>query len=221
MSNRSRWENRPPLAERSVKELGAQIVAKSEHVGGGSAAAASGSLAAATAQLVVALSIRRSTPAELADRLKATSDRLAGIRTELMDAGDADEQVLDALMAAYRARGEDQEIQLEAAAQSTLRIAALALEVVEIAAGMVEFASRFTASDLGAAASIAHGAVDAACMTARINIIMMEDLEDGNARTISELRSELERIEKTSSEMVEIARTRTRQRLEKRRQSPR
>jgi formiminotetrahydrofolate cyclodeaminase len=59
------------------------------------------------------------------------------------------------------------------AADSSIAIARAATEVVEIAARQAPFASRFTVSDVGAAAAIARGAAQAALLTARTNIGMI------------------------------------------------
>lgn len=213
MSSEERPGARPPLSDRSVELLGDQIAAKREHVGGGSAAAAAASLAAATAELVVSLSIRRSTPPALASDLQGKAERLGAIRQDLMLAGDNDERALDNLMLAYRSRSADQGPLLEAAARSTLDIAGLATQVVEISAAAVEHASRFTASDLGAAATIAHGAVLAALMTARVNVYLLEETEDSPADAIQKLRDEISRLEQASTKASGIAESRTLARL--------
>ncbi len=204
---------RPPLGSRSVEELAAHIAAPRQHVGGGSAAAASGALAAACAELVVTLSIRRSTPADAAEQLRGWQSRLKELQAELLAAGDHDEAVLAELMAAYKARATDQEQHLTAAARSVLAIAALASEVGTIAAAAVDFASRFTVSDLGAAATIARGATQAGLMTAEINIQMLAELDNAPTSEVAELREAHCTIDERSQVAADRAIAGTRARL--------
>jgi len=183
------------MRDRSLAILGDQIADSSIHVGGGSAAAAAASLAAASADLVITLSNRKSTPTSVSLKLAADHERLSALRGELLSAGGVDEDVLDELMHSYRKRSDDQADRLVAAAESSLVIARLAAEIVDIARANLDHASRFTVSDLGTAATLAASATEAALLNATINVTMLEESSVAPGIDIVQLRREIEHIQ--------------------------
>ena len=213
MFDTNRTEGQLPLKGRSLNQLGEQISSPDVHAGGGSAAAASASLAAATAELVVILTAKRQSTAEIVTAIEQDSRRLKELRGELLEAGDADEAALDRLMHAYRAKGASQGDQLVEAAETSLAIAGLALEVIEIAAREVPLASRFTASDLGAAAALAQGAATAALLTAGINIQLLVREGPGFDESRDRLGKRAAAIEEAATEAAQIALSTTRERI--------
>lgn len=205
---------RNPVGDRTLRRIGDEVAVPSVHLGGGAAAAASASLAAASAELVVSLSIRKKTPPDIRQSLARNRDRLQELRDELLKAADEDEAALDDLMDAYARRASETERLplLERAAHTVLEITRKSAEVVEISAANVEHASRFTVSDLGAAAALAHGAVVAAALTVDVNLRLLAE-GDADQATVDRLRAELETLEDKSKTTVDRAVARTKERL--------
>lgn len=206
-------DERKQIRHRSLDEIGDQIASPELHVGGGSAAAAAASLAAATAELVVALTARRTSAAELGSTVHSDLDRLRSLRTELMAAGDQDEAALDRLMDSYKKKRGTRSELLVAAARTTLAIARMSAEVIQIAARQVPLASRFTASDLGAAAAIARGSATAGLLTARINIQLLEKDSGADHQTVDDLRATAADIDRVGREEYELALNATNRRI--------
>ncbi|CAN5482421.1 hypothetical protein BH23CHL2_BH23CHL2_19380 [soil metagenome] len=198
-------DDRKQIRNRSLDELGDQIASPNLHVGGGTAAAAAASLAAAAAELVVALTARRASAAEHEATVRMDLDRLRSLREELTAAGDQDEAALDRLMDSYKKKLSSRSELLVGAARTTLDIAKKSTEVIQIAARQVPLASRFTASDLGASASIARGAATAGLLTAQINIQLLE--KDSNAvhQIVEELRASAAEIDRIGREEYDLA----------------
>ena len=202
------------VRERTLEELGDQVAAKNVYVGGGSAAAAAASLAAASAELVVSLSVRRSTPAEVATILREKEAQLIDLRSKLLASADDDEAALSELMRFYRSKDGEELEKLTAAARTSLEIGRLSSEIVAISSECVQYASRFTVSDLGTAAAIGEGAVTAALLTARINISLIRESETPPADLVSELVSEVAAIETRTSADAQRALQWTRRQIE-------
>lgn len=207
-------QGRLPLGSRSIEQLGHQIASPAIHAGGGSAAAAAASLAAATAELVVTLTLKRAPSGDVAQTADHDARRLKELRTALLDAGDADESALDRLMQTYRTKGASRSAEFVDAAGTSLAVAGLAQEVIEIAAREVPFASRFTASDLGAAASLAHGAATAALLTARINIQLLVREGQSLDATRDELGERAAVIDRAAQRAVDDALSATQERID-------
>ncbi|MEZ4523731.1 MAG: cyclodeaminase/cyclohydrolase family protein [Thermomicrobiales bacterium] len=204
MATDGNWIARGPVKARRIEAYAAQIASPDEHVGGASAAATAAAIAASTAELVVFLSVRGNRSAA-PDSTQSALDELQTARAALLEAADRDEQVLETLMNAYKRKGDNLQELLSEAAETTLRIAELAGRVTKIAAAEVGHASRFTASDLGAAAALASGAVTAALLTCRINIAMLQRSDEDSKRKADTLDQRAMEIERSSAQATEIA----------------
>lgn len=182
--------------------------------GGGSVAAIAGAGAAATALLVMRLNVRRKANAARRDAIQAAVERTESIARELYAAADADIATLDRLLEAQRelkAGGAEQHYvaALEAAARSPLVVGELLHELLAIVDEQLAIATRFTVSDLGAAAVLAGGACRAALLTAEVNIALLRErpsadgeridaIEQRRATILREVIASAERIEQKS-----------------------
>jgi formiminotetrahydrofolate cyclodeaminase len=167
-------------AELSAREFNRRVADPERFSGGGSVAALVGAQACAVALLVGRLSARRRANAALRPALEAANARLSAVEEQFFRAADHDLAILDQLLEAQRglrgggARAAYVEA-LEAAARSPLELAAQCVEVLELIAAQTPAASRFTISDLGAAAALANGACRAACLTALVNVALLRE----------------------------------------------
>lgn len=167
-----------PLAELSAREV-CRITADPEQFsGGGAVAALSAGYAAAITLLVARLSERRRRKRAGATEAYSVEQQLLDLQSRFLTAADRDLSALDALLQAQRnvrdgGSREPYIAALEAAAREPVALAddiALLLEVVQ---NEVTTASRFTVSDLGAAAAIGRGAAQAALLTATVNVALL------------------------------------------------
>jgi formiminotetrahydrofolate cyclodeaminase len=186
------------------------------HAGGGTAAAVSASLAAATAALVATLSASRKANRDRLADIQRDVEHLAGLQQTLLLAAREDEAVLEDLMSKYRGKAaSDDELNaaLRRAANSTIGIAISATTICEIAERLAHSASRFTVSDVGAAAALARGATIGALLTAETNIWMLARSGDHDIATIRERREGVEELDRRSQEATQNALRITRERL--------
>jgi formiminotetrahydrofolate cyclodeaminase len=144
--------------------------------GGGSASALTGALAAALVAMV-----GRKLPRPI-EGLVSRADEL---REALSEARLRDEEAYGAYVAARSlpkrnddellARRRAQDAALKGAAEAPLEAARLALEVLKLAAQLIEAPMGALASDVGCAAEFAHAAVTACGYNVRINHRYMRD----------------------------------------------
>ncbi|HUG16487.1 MAG TPA: cyclodeaminase/cyclohydrolase family protein [Thermomicrobiales bacterium] len=161
-------------------------------VGGGSVAALTGAAAGSTALLVMRLNARRKSLARHRPTVETAIRETEHIVDACADAADADIRILDELLIAHRqarATG-DQALYvaaLTAAAESTLRIAELVVDLLTRIDEQVDISSRFTVSDLGAAAVLAAGSGQAALLTAEVNVALLLEHDAANRPSALEL----------------------------------
>jgi len=202
--------------DRTIGETLAGIADPGQHVGGGTAAAIAAALAAATAALVAHLSIGRKTNRDRAADIRADLDRLSALQEELLLAAHDDEAALDTLLNLYRDRQTPEAAMiaaLEKAGQTSITIARAATEVCEIAAQQAPIASRFTISDLGAAAGIARGAVTAALLTAETNVALLRGHGPAGQRTAEPLQDAIAKLQARAEHAAQAALEITRERI--------
>ena len=153
--------------------------------GGGAAAALSASMGASLLCMVCGLTIGKPKYAAFDDQLTAVLGEAQKIRQAALLLVDEDARAFSAVMAAYQLpRGDDAEraartaaIQqaLAAAAQVSLRIAGLAQQVIELAAGIVDGANVNVVSDVAVAAAAGRAALQSALVTVEVNLASMSD----------------------------------------------
>jgi glutamate formiminotransferase/formiminotetrahydrofolate cyclodeaminase len=158
-----------------------QLAAPTATPGGGSAAAASGAMAAGLASMVASMSRGKKAYLQHERELSEAIARLARLREELKIAIDADAESYNAVMKAYKQGKESANVQIaidEALKQATsvpLRVAEQASEVAGIAARLKPITSPNMKSDLTTAIALARAAMEGALANVEINLASLED----------------------------------------------
>jgi glutamate formiminotransferase/formiminotetrahydrofolate cyclodeaminase len=161
-----------------------QLAAPTATPGGGSAAAASGAMAAGLAGMVAAMSRGKKAYAQHEFQLSQAIARLTSLREELKVAIDADAASYNAVMKAYKAAKETSDgkslinAALREASSVPLCVAERAAEVAGIAADLRPITSPMMKSDLITAIALAGAAVKGALANVEINI---DSIEPGSA----------------------------------------
>lgn len=186
--------NEEPVSEATARAFCARIADPEQFSGGGAVAALTAASAAATALLVSRLADRRRRPA-VAEQAHSTQQPLSDLVERFFDSADRDLAVLDQLLIAQRELRSDGNrtayaAALRDAAEEPLRLAADIALLLEIVRNDLPRASRFTVSDLGAAASLARGAAQAALLTASVNVALLRE-ESGMEVSAGELGSRI------------------------------
>lgn len=175
------------IADLPVQTVVARLADPKQHSGGGAAAAVNLATAAGCAELVLSLSVRRKANAARRDEIQALLDQAGELRDRFLAAADKDDEVLTALLGAQKAiraattdeaRAEAEQgyqAALRAAAQVPLDLATDGLTFLRLLHGALPFATRFTVPDLGGAATMAHGAIDAVLLMADVNLALLAD----------------------------------------------
>ena len=180
------------VADLSAREFFNQIADPDVFCGGGSVAALAAAGAAATALLVMRLNVkRRSNAGKRAEIQQAIGETEAAIDA-FHAAADDDIAILGELLTAQRAArsggsSDDYLAALTNAAESPLRMAERIAILLDTIATQLPISTRFTVSDLGAAAVLAEGACRAALLTAEVNIALLGDADGVDAGMVRNL----------------------------------
>ena len=173
-----------------------QLAAPTATPGGGSAAAASGAMAAGLAGMVAAMSRGKKAYAQYEAPLSEAIARLAGLREELKAAIDADAASYYAVMKAYKAAREAGDegkalvnAALREAAGVPLGVAERAAEVARIAEGLRAISSPMMSSDLTTAVALAQAAITGALANVDINLGSMESPSAEDEVFVAETRA--------------------------------
>ena len=165
-----------------------QLAAPTATPGGGSAAAASGAMAAGLAGMVAAMSRGKKAYLQYEAQLSSAVGRLGVLREELAAAIDGDAESYNAVMKAYKAARELGESgkalvneALRGAAEVPLGVAERAAEVGRIAGELRGVSSPMLASDLTTAIALAGAAVTGALANVEINL---GSIEGGSAEDL-------------------------------------
>ena len=210
--------NHQPVADGSVRQFLDAIADPDVFSGGGSVAAVAGAGAAATALLVLRLNANRKRNAPHLNQIDDGIERLTALVDHLLKAADEDIATLQRLLEGQRisrATGEARQYAdvLQEAAASPVAIAESIGDLLTVVVSQLQITTRFTVSDLGAAAVLAEGAARAALLTSEVNIALLRDLPEPPVEAIQALESRLrtarrvvidlaERIERTSRGMI-------------------
>jgi formiminotetrahydrofolate cyclodeaminase len=173
------------LADRTIGGF-TELLASSEPApGGGSAAALSGSLAAALVEMVAALTIGKKKYAEYEDLMKQISADAAKLRAQFTDVMDRDTEAFNGVSAVFAmpkesdeekaARSSAMQEALKACTLTPFEMMQCALAVLELAQRMLGKSNASAASDLGVAALSAKAAVQGAWLNILINISGIKD----------------------------------------------
>jgi glutamate formiminotransferase len=157
-----------------------QLAAPTATPGGGSAAAAAGSMAAGLAGMVASMSRGKKAYVQFEGQLSEAIARLAQLREELKSAIDADAESYNVVMKAYRSAKESSDggrvivAALRQAASVPLGVAEKAVEVEQIATLLKPITNPRMSSDLITAAALAHAALAGALANVDVNLESIE-----------------------------------------------
>ena len=182
--------------------------------GGGSSAAYTGAMAAALVAMVARLTINKKKYADVRDRMLEIIDQADQLRSSLELAVNLDTQAFNAVMQAFRmpkgskadlaARNEMVERATHHATIVPLQVANHVVEVLRLAAEIVEKGNLNAITDAGSAGAMAMAALKAAGLNVRINIQNISD-QDASAKWLNELNvleEQAKEIEVRLSEML-------------------
>lgn len=203
------------LSENPVEEFNRKVSDPSFFCGGGSVAAITASSSAALTLLVMHLNVRRKANRELKTRIEHQIGEVEALQRRLYALADSDLDVLDDLLNSQRQMKETGDRQayrtaLIAAAQSPYEICRQCFQILEIIEAQLPLASRFTVSDLGAAAALAMGAIQGAILTTDVNVALLRDEEGIDAAQIDRIDGDSIEIVRNASEIAERIAARTR-----------
>lgn len=177
---------RTPLADHSVSWIAEQIADPERPAGGGAMAGVTLAGAAASAELVVRFAARRKANAAHRAEIEEILGGIQALRPRFLSGADEDLDALAWLLATQRAVKQaespsEREQAKERIHQATVHAAAIPIELASSALMLLRlieralpFATRFTISDLGVAATLANGAISAALLTSDINIALLD-----------------------------------------------
>ena len=157
-----------------------QLAAPTATPGGGSAAAASGAMAAGLASMVASMSRGKKAWLAYETQHSEAIARLASLREDLKASIDADAESYNAVMKAYKAAKEAADgkalinAALREAAGVPLSVAEKSAEVVRIAESLRSITSPMMASDLTTSIALAGAAIKGALANVEINVGSME-----------------------------------------------
>ncbi len=153
--------------------------------GGGSAAAYSGAAAAGLVEMVARLTIGKKKYADVETQMQAVLEEAERLRADLTEAIREDAAAFEAVMTAFRLPKETAEQQVQrstavelsmlAAAQAPLRVARMAVQILELAEQVVRMGNLNAISDGATAAALAKAALIGSGYNVRINAIELKD----------------------------------------------
>jgi glutamate formiminotransferase/formiminotetrahydrofolate cyclodeaminase len=162
-----------------------EVAAKTATPGGGSVAASAGTLGAALNSMVCRLTIGKKKYKDVKEELAEVLDKSEILRGNLKEMIVEDGQAFDAVMAARKmpkdtdAEKEKRNKQIfettKGAAETPLKTAGLALDVMELSRVVAEKGNVNSVSDAGVAALMAKAALEGAIYNVKININGFED----------------------------------------------
>jgi glutamate formiminotransferase/formiminotetrahydrofolate cyclodeaminase len=168
-----------------------QLAAPTATPGGGSAAAASGAMAAGLATMVASMSRGKKAYVQYEPQLSEAIARLAQLKEDLKAAIDGDAESYASVMKAYKtakdSAGADGTISaaLKEATRVPLGVAERASEVAGIAEKLKPITSPNMKSDLTTALALARAAIEGALANVEINL---ESLQNKDAEFVTETR---------------------------------
>ena len=163
-----------------VEPFIAQLAAPTATPGGGSAAAASGAMAAGLASMVASMSRGKKAYLQYEPELSQAIARLAALGEELKAAIDADAESYTAVMKAFKAAKESADAKslinaaLRQASSVPLGVAERAAEIRAMAASLRPMTSPMMSSDLTTAIALAGAAIKGALANVAINLDSIE-----------------------------------------------
>jgi len=160
-----------------------QLAAPTATPGGGSAAAASGAMAAGLAAMVASMSRGKKAYTQYERELSEAISRLSQLREELKASIDADAESYNSVMAAYKKARESAaadglvDSALKQATNVPLCVAERSREVARITQSLQSITNPNMKSDLLTAAALARAAIEGALANVEINLESLKDAE--------------------------------------------
>ncbi|HKM47413.1 MAG TPA: cyclodeaminase/cyclohydrolase family protein, partial [Terriglobales bacterium] len=157
-----------------------QLAAPTATPGGGSAAAASGAMAAGLASMVASMSRGKKAYLQHESQLSEAIARLGQLREELKSAIDADAESYNVVMKAYKsAKSSDGDAAISSALKQAtsipLGVAEKVVEVAKIATKLKPITNPNMKSDLTTAIALAKAALEGALANVEINLDSLKD----------------------------------------------
>ncbi len=158
-----------------------QLAAPTATPGGGSAAAASGAMAAGLAAMVASMSRGKKAYVQYERPLSEAISQLSQLREDLKASIDADAESYQAVMAAYKKAKDSAaadgilDAALKQATSVPLSVAERAREVLQIAEGLRPITNPNMKSDLVTAGALARAAIEGALANVEINLESLKD----------------------------------------------
>jgi glutamate formiminotransferase len=158
-----------------------QLAAPTATPGGGSAAAATGAMAAGLASMVASMSRGKKAYLQYEGQLSEAIARLGRLREELKAAIDADAESYNLVMRAYKSAKESSDgdaaigSALKQATSVPLGVAEKVVEVAEISANLKPITNPNMKSDLTTAVALARAALEGALANVEINLDSLKD----------------------------------------------
>jgi glutamate formiminotransferase len=177
-----------------------QLAAPTATPGGGSAAAASGAMAAGLAGMVASMSRGKKACLQYESQLSEALGRLNQLREELKSAIDADAESYNSVMKAYKAAKESPDggrgigAALQQATSIPLGVAERAVEVAQIATRLTSITNPNMKSDLITAIALAKAALEGAMANVEINLGSLPPGTPENEAFASETRKSAARL---------------------------
>jgi glutamate formiminotransferase / formiminotetrahydrofolate cyclodeaminase len=175
-----------------------QLAAPTATPGGGSAAAASGAMAAGLAGMVASMSRGKKAYLQYESQLSEAIARLSQLREELKSAIDADAESYNVVMKAYKSAKESAgnandggaaiASALKQATSVPLGVAANVVEVTEIAARLRPITNPNMKSDLATAIALAKAALEGALANVEINLDSLKNDSPKDEAFVTETR---------------------------------
>jgi glutamate formiminotransferase len=171
-----------------------QLAAPTATPGGGSAAAASGAMAAGLAFMVASMSRGKKAYQQYESQLSEAISRLTPLREELKSAIDADAESYNVVMKAYKAAKESADSgqaindALQQATSVPLGVAEKAYEVARIAASLQPITNPNMKSDLTTAIALSRAALEGALANVAINLDSIKPESQEDEAFLSETR---------------------------------
>jgi len=195
-------------SERSIKAdafLDA-LAAGTAAPGGGSAAAYAGAAGAALVAMVARLTIGKKKYAEVETQMQAILNRAEELREAMQRAVELDAEAFKAVMEAYRlpkdtpeqqaARNQAVESAMLAAAQAPLKVAKMAVQVMELASQVIAVGNLNAISDGASGAAMARAALNGSGLNVRINVNSLVEPQHGQVLVV-----QLENLEQQAAEI--------------------
>jgi len=208
MSGKAAAGSRNATLRAGIEPFIEQLAAPTATPGGGSAAAASGAMAAGLAAMVASMSRGKKAYLQHDEALGAAIARLSLLREELKDAIDADAESYISVMAAYKAArtspdgGSAVAAALRLAAGVPLGVAERAFEIEQFAIRLAPITNPRMSSDLTTSIALAKAALAGALANVEVNLESLQadgpqPLPPEDAAFVAELRSRVAALRKT------------------------